>query len=126
MQWKASDRVVTVGLNRRGNRVFQKLAKEIPAGKIGKVSVARAARISNMSPNGIGKLKPEQPPKDLNWDMWLGPRAFRPYQYNIAPYMFRWWSDYLKPDGELGCSLYGCHPMADGRNSSCCHYCPGR
>ena len=100
--WKASDRVVAVGLNRRGNSVFQKLAKEIPAGKIGKVSVARAARISNMFPNGIGKLKPEQPPKDFNWDMWLGPRAFRPYQYNIAPYMFRWWGDYSSQMGNWG------------------------
>jgi len=99
---EASDRIVAVGLNRRGNTVFQKLAKEIPAGKIGKVSVARAARISNMSPNGIGKLKPEQPPKDFNWDMWLGPRAYRPYQYNIAPYMFRWWSDYSSQMGNWG------------------------
>jgi predicted dehydrogenase len=99
---KATNRVVIVGLNRRGNRVYQKLAKDIPAGKIGKISVARAARISNMSPNGIGKLKPEQPPKDLNWDLWLGPRAFRPYQYNIAPYMFRWWSDYSSQMGNWG------------------------
>ena len=99
---KETNRVVAVGLNRRGNVVYQKLAKEIPAGKIGQVSVARAARISNMSPNGIGKLKPEQPPKDFNWDMWLGPRAYRPYQYNIAPYMFRWWSDYSSQMGNWG------------------------
>ncbi|MZQ48541.1 MAG: Gfo/Idh/MocA family oxidoreductase [Bacteroidales bacterium] len=95
-------RVVAVGLNRRGNVVFQKLAKEIPAGKIGKVSVGRAARISNMAPDGIGKLKPENPPEGFNWDMWLGPRAFRPYQYNIAPYMFRWWSDYSSQMGNWG------------------------
>jgi predicted dehydrogenase len=100
--WEASDRVVIVGLNRRGNRVFQKLAIDIPAGKIGKVTVAQAARISNMYPDGIGKLKPEQPPKDLNWDMWLGPRAYRPYQYNIAPYMFRWWSNYSSQMGNWG------------------------
>src|SRR4030043_751361 len=99
---KATNRVVAVGLNRRGNEVYQRLAKEISAGKIGKISVARAARISNMFPNGIGKLKPEQPPKDLNWDMWLGPRAYRPYQYNIAPYMFRWWSDYSSQMGNWG------------------------
>jgi predicted dehydrogenase len=99
---KASNLVVAVGLNRRGNVVYQKLAKDIPAGKIGKVSVARAGRISNMSPNGVGKLKPEQPPKDFNWDMWLGPRAYRPYQYNIAPYMFRWWSDYSSQMGNWG------------------------
>jgi len=97
-----TNRVVAVGLNRRGNRAYQKLAKEISGGKIGKISVARAARISNMSPEGIGKLKPEQPPKDFNWDMWLGPRAYRPYQYNIAPYMFRWWSDYSSQMGNWG------------------------
>lgn len=99
---KASKQVVAVGLNRRGNSIYQKLAKEIPAGKIGQVSVARAARISNMYPDGIGKLKPEQPPKDLNWDMWLGPRKVRPFQYNIAPYFFRWWSDYSSQMGNWG------------------------
>ena len=97
-----SDRIVAVGLNRRGNVVFQKLAREIPEGKIGRVSVARAARVSNMAPDGIGKLKHEQPPKDFDWDMWLGPRAFRPYQYNIAPYMFRWWSEYSSQMGNWG------------------------
>ena len=99
---KSTNRVVAVGLNRRGNRVYQKLAKDIHAGKIGTISSARAARISNMAPNGIGKLQPEQPPKDFDWDMWLGPRAFRPYQYNIAPYMFRWWSDYSSQMGNWG------------------------
>lgn len=94
--------IVAVGLNRRGNAIYQKLAKEIPAGKIGKVTMARAARINNMFPSGIGKMKPEQPPKDLNWDMWLGPRAFRPYQYNISPYKFRWWSDYSSQMGNWG------------------------
>jgi len=97
---KKSDRVVAVGLNRRGNEVYQKLSREIS--KIGKISVARAARISNMFPDGIGKFQPEEPPKDLNWDMWLGPRAFRPYQYNIAPYKFRWWSDYSSQMGNWG------------------------
>lgn len=99
---KASNRVVAVGLNRRGNEVYQRLAKEIPQGKIGQVTTARAARVSNLFPDGIGKLKAEQPPKDLNWDMWLGPRAFRPYQYNIAPYMFRWWGDYSSQMGNWG------------------------
>jgi predicted dehydrogenase len=97
-----SNQVVAVGLNRRGCGTYQKLAQEIPSGKIGKVTVARAYRISNLFPNGIGKLQPEQPPKDFNWDMWLGPRAVRPYQYNIAPYMFRWWSDYSSQMGNWG------------------------
>lgn len=97
-----SKRVVAVGLNRRGNPVYQKLSKEIPAGKIGKVTVGKAFRINNMYPDGIGKMKPENPPSNLNWDMWLGPRAFRPYQYNIAPYKFRWWTDYSSQMGNWG------------------------
>jgi predicted dehydrogenase len=98
----ASKQVVAVGLNRRGSAVYQKLAKEIPTGKIGKISVARACRINNMFPDGIGKMNPEPPPSDLNWDMWLGPRDFRPYQYNIAPYKFRWWSKYSSQMGNWG------------------------
>ena len=98
----ASTQVVAVGLNRRGCPVYQKLAKDIPAGRIGKVSVARAFRINNMFPDGIGKMKPEDPPKDFDWNLWLGPRAQRAYQYNIAPYMFRWWSDYSSQMGNWG------------------------
>ena len=99
---KETNRVVAVGLNRRGNEVYQKLKKVIAGGKIGKITVARAARVSNLYPNGIGKMKPEQPPKDFNWDMWIGPREFQPYQYNIAPYMFRWWSHYSSQMGNWG------------------------
>lgn len=91
---KASKQIVTVGLNRRGAPTFQKLAKEIPQGKIGKVTFANACHVGNMAPVGIGKMKPENPPQGLDWNAWLGPRAYRPYQYNIAPYMFRWWGDY--------------------------------
>jgi len=98
----ATGRIVAVGLNRRGNVFYQKLAKEIPAGKIGKITVGKAFRINNMYPSGIGKMKPEDPPKDFNWDMWLGPRAYRPYQYNIAPYKFRWWQGYSSQMGNWG------------------------
>ncbi len=91
---KRTGRVVQVGLNRRALKVYQNLAGPIQSGKIGKVSTAKAIRVSNMFPNGIGNFKPQKPPADFDWDMWLGPRAFRPYQYNIAPYRFRWWSDY--------------------------------
>ena len=62
---KNSKQIVTVGLNRRGAPTFQKLAKEIPAGKIGKVTYTSACHVGNMFPSGIGKMKPENPPKRL-------------------------------------------------------------
>jgi predicted dehydrogenase len=98
----ASKQIVAVGLNRRGNPLYQKLARDMNAGKIGKITVGRAAHINNMFPDGIGKMKPEAPPEDFNWDMWLGPRAFISYKYNIAPYTFRWWSDYSSQMGNWG------------------------
>ena len=97
-----SNQIVAVGLNRRGSSVYQKLAADIQGGKIGKVVTAQAYRISNMFPNGIGKLQAETPPPNFDWDMWLGPRAHRPYQYNIAPYFFRWWSEYSSQMGNWG------------------------
>jgi predicted dehydrogenase len=99
---KKTDRVVGVGLNRRGSTVYQKLVKEIQNDRIGKVTTARALRISNMYPDGIGRMKAEDPPADFDWDMWLGPRAKIPYQYNIAPYSFRWWKDYSSQMGNWG------------------------
>ncbi|MFO7924282.1 MAG: Gfo/Idh/MocA family oxidoreductase [Bacteroidales bacterium] len=97
-----SKQLVAVGLNRRGSVTYQKLSKDIPAGKIGKVTCAFASRINNMYPDGIGRQKPEDAPVNFNWDAWVGPRAYRPYQYNIAPYMFRWWSDYSSQMGNWG------------------------
>jgi len=98
----ASGRVAAVGLNRRGNLVYQKLAKIMESGMLGKLTIGRAAHVNNMFPDGIGKMNPEAPPEDFNWDMWLGPRAFVPYRYNIAPYAFRWWSDYSSQIGNWG------------------------
>ena len=99
---KRTGRVCAVGLNRRGSSIFQALSKEVQGGLIGKVSTARALRISNMFPDGIGRMKAEAPPADLDWDMWLGPRPYRDYQYNIAPYSFRWWSEYSSQMGNWG------------------------
>jgi predicted dehydrogenase len=99
---KRTGRVCAVGLNRRGSSIFQALSREVPGGLIGKVTTARAFRISNMYPDGIGRMQPEAPPPDLNWDLWLGPRSYRAYQYNIAPYSFRWWSEYSSQMGNWG------------------------
>jgi predicted dehydrogenase len=99
---RRTGRVVQVGLNRRGSPVYQALQPLVRDGLIGQVTMARAYRIDNMAPNGIGRMKGEDPPPGLDWDQWLGPRAVRPYQYNIAPYKFRWWKDYSSQMGNWG------------------------
>lgn len=91
---KESKQIAGICLNRRGATTYQKLAGEVNTGKIGKITFVSGSHVSNMFPVGIGKMKPEEPPKDFDWNMWLGPKPFRPYQYNIAPYRFRWWEEY--------------------------------
>jgi len=87
-------RVVQVGLHRRSSPALAALAERVRAGLLGHVSVARAYRISNMAPAGIGRAAATQPRPGFDWDMWLGPRPARPYRSNIAPYRFRWWQGY--------------------------------
>ena len=99
---RARKRVVQVGLHRRSSDMYEELHQTIKRGDIGKVSVGHAYRITNMWPNGIGKCEDTAPPADLDWDMWLGPRAYRPYRENITPYKFRWWSDYSSQVGNWG------------------------
>lgn len=91
---RRNKRIVQVGTHRRSSPVYAKLAKLAQNGDMGHVTVSRAYHLSNMYPNGIGRAKPSEPPVDLDWDMWLGPRAMRPYQDNICPYKFRWWNDF--------------------------------
>ena len=91
---KRYNRIVQVGLHRRSSKTYMQAVADVQAGKIGKVTVARAYRISNMHPDGIGKYPVAAPPEGLDWDMWLGPRPMRPYKDNIVLYKFRWWQAY--------------------------------
>jgi predicted dehydrogenase len=99
---RRTKRVSQVGLNRRGSTIYRELAPLVRGGMIGKVTIARAYRITNMFPDGIGSERPEDPPGNLDWDMWLGPQAYRPYQRNIHPYRFRWWKAYSSQMGNWG------------------------
>ncbi|MGQ9731264.1 MAG: Gfo/Idh/MocA family protein [Candidatus Zipacnadales bacterium] len=84
------NRIVQVGTQRRSSTHLPQLKALIDAGGIGKVTVARCYRISNMYPHGIGMPEDCDPPEGLDWNMWLGPRPERPFNPSIAPYKFRW------------------------------------
>ncbi len=101
-------RVVQVGLHRRSGKLYGQAAELVLGDGIGKVTVARAYHRSNMYPKGIGHEQPSDPPAGLNWDMWLGPRPVRPYQANLAPYKFRWWTLYSSQTANNGVHFLDC------------------
>ena len=88
------ERIVQVGTHRRSSRMYMHLAEVVRSGVLGKVTVARASYCSNMATQGIGRAPESDPPADLDWDLWLGPRPARPFQATIMPYKFRWWQLY--------------------------------
>jgi predicted dehydrogenase len=47
----------------------------------------------------------ESVPAGLDWDLWLGPNAMRPYTAKLAPYDWRFWWEF--GTGETG--NWGCH-----------------
>ncbi|MCC6794856.1 MAG: Gfo/Idh/MocA family oxidoreductase [Candidatus Hydrogenedentes bacterium] len=99
---RETKRVVQVGTQRRSSSMYAQLGELVRGGKVGKVTVSRAYRISNMAPAGIGNAADSKPPADLDWNMWLGPRPERAFNENIAPYKFRWWKEYSSQNGNWG------------------------
>lgn len=95
-------KIVQVGLHRRSMQIYHKLREYMKTEEVGKITVSRAYRLSNMAPNGIGRAQTTPAPGDLNWDKWLGPRPYQKYQDNITPYKFRWWQGYSSQMGNWG------------------------
>jgi len=114
---RETGRVVQVGLHRRSAPLYAKAAEFVRQGQLGPVSVARAYHRSNLFPSGIGREQPSEPPADLNWDLWLGPRRARPYQANIAPYKFRWWTRYSSQTSNNGVHFFDCIRWITGDES---------
>jgi predicted dehydrogenase len=86
--------VTQVGLHRRSSNICRQMVEFLRGGGIGKITAARAFHIQNEWPHGIGRPQDSEPPKDLDWDAWVGPAPMRPYNKNRTLYRFRWFYDY--------------------------------
>lgn len=87
-------RVSQVGIHRRSSAFVREAAEVVRSGYIGQVMAVRAFHIQNEWPNGIGNPPNEAPPKDFDWESWLGPAPKRAYNKNRTFYRFRWFWDY--------------------------------
>src|SRR5262249_48167147 len=78
----------------RSSDYCKEAADLIRSGAIGHVTVARAFHVQNEWPQGIGRPADGDPPKDFDWDAWVGPAPLRKYNKNRTFYRFRWFYDY--------------------------------
>jgi predicted dehydrogenase len=88
------NRVVQVGTQQRSARHFQEAVTMVREGKLGKVTRVETWNYENQHPRGIGNPSNEEPPKDLDWDFYLGPAPKVPYNKNRHLELFRWFWDY--------------------------------
>jgi predicted dehydrogenase len=86
-------RIVQVGTQQRSGGHYHRARELIRSGHVGKVFSVRMQAYRNIMP-GYGRPADQEPPRELDWDMWLGPAPKCRYNPNRALYHFRWFWDY--------------------------------
>jgi predicted dehydrogenase len=95
---RAAKRMVQVGTHRRVSPHNVSGMQFLKSGKAGKIGMIRAFV---HSAGGPGQKTPDsEPPAGLDWNMWVGPAPFRPYNKTIHPRGFRQYLDFA--NGTLG------------------------
>ena len=69
-------RVVQLGTQQRSMEVFQRAMHIIHSGQLGQITTASAW--VGVNGWGVGE-NPDEIPRGLDWDMWLGPAPYQPY-----------------------------------------------
>lgn len=84
--------VMQVGTQSRSTAHVMKAIEKLRSGIIGEILVAKAW--NSQRRGSIGKQQASTPPKSLDYDLWLGPVTYRPYQSNFLHGIWRWWYDF--------------------------------
>ncbi len=83
-------RVVQVGSQARSAKPAHDACQFIRNGQLGRVHTVTCWHV----PNPMGGLTPDEPcPDHLDWDLWLGPLPWRPYNASYEPGNFRWFME---------------------------------
>jgi predicted dehydrogenase len=106
---RRTKRVVQTGTQSRSTEHVRKAVELLHNGAIGEVLVAKIW--NSQLRNAIGRVKPSEPPPQLDFDLWVGPAPMVPYQSNLLPSIWRWW--YAFGAGDMGND--GVHDLDIGR-----------
>lgn len=98
-------RVTQMGTQIHAGNNYRRVVELIQANAIGPVTRVDVWCEKAPSP---GKVSPgSTPPATLDYDLWVGPAEYRPFDPNIVPFNWRWWWEF--GGGVLG--DMGCHYM---------------
>lgn len=90
--------VVQHGTQSRTNRLICGAIQMLQEGVIGDVLVCKAWNIQRR--RNIGHATPSTPPANVDYDTWVGPAEFMPFQSNRFHYDWHWWHNF--GTGDIG------------------------
>ena len=100
--------VTQMGNQGASNPLLNTVQGWVDAGRIGNISQVQVWTNRPVWPQGFAMPQPDESkkPKDLNWDLWLGPASYRAYTPDLHPFNWRGWWDYgTGALGDVGCHL---------------------
>lgn len=100
--------VSQMGNQGASNPLLNKVRKWVDSGVLGKISKVQVWTNRPVWPQGFAMPRPDErlKPKDLHWDLWLGPAEKRPFTPNLHPFNWRgWWDFGTGALGDVGCHL---------------------
>ena len=92
------DRIVQHGTQSRSDPDWAKQVAAVRSGKYGKLLISYG--YASKPRGSIGFKHAKEPPKGLDFDLWLGPAPQQPYHENIVHYNWHWFWDF--GNGEIG------------------------
>ncbi|GAB3512824.1 Gfo/Idh/MocA family protein [Emticicia fontis] len=100
--------VSQMGNQGASNPLLKTVQGWVDSGKLGKIAKVQIWTNRPVWPQGNAMPKPDDSlkPKDLDWNLWLGPNEYKPYIPNLHPFGWRGWWDYgTGALGDVGCHL---------------------
>ncbi len=102
------NRIVQHGTQSRASSNWARQIAAVQSGKYGKLLVSKAyASKSGRGRWSIGFKLIQEPPENIDFNIWLGPAPKQPYHENIVHYNWHWFWDF--GNGEIG--NQGVHQM---------------
>ena len=89
-------RIVQHGTQSRASGGWARAAALARSGKLGKLTVSYGW--ASKPRGGIGHAKPSEPPKGLDFNIWLGPAPQQPFHKNLVHYRWHWFWDFGNAD----------------------------
>ncbi len=98
-------RIVQHGTQNRSDEDWCKMVAAVASGKYGKLLISYGW--ASKTRESIGFAQPETPPKEIDFNLWLGPAQVEPFHKNLVHYNWHWFWNF--GNGEIG--NQGVHQM---------------